>query len=72
MAKEANYGGTEVPSAGGNAVPGQHGYGVSPRINKVQQQQYTAPSSGAAAANANDGTSAPTFSGEVITKIVNV
>lgn len=72
MAKEANYGGTEVPSAGGNKVPGEHGYGVSPRVNKVQQQQYHAPSSGAAAANANSGTACPTFGGEIVTKIVEV
>ena len=58
--------GPEVPAAG-NVYNSP-----SPRESKISQTPYTAPSSGAAAANANDGVSAPTFSGEVIIKIVNV
>jgi hypothetical protein len=55
--------GPEVPAAG-NVYNSP-----SPRESKISQTPYTAPSSGAAAANANDGTSCPTAGGEIIMKV---
>jgi hypothetical protein len=41
-------------------------------VDQLSQQLYHAPSSGAAAANAGDGTNCPLFSGEVIKSVKDV